>query len=420
MIYMKAEIISVGTELLLGHIIDTNKAYLSQKLAGLGIDSYRHTTIGDNPARLAFAITEAFTRADIVITIGGLGPTVDDITLCAIGSATSRSLVYNKKIESHIKKYFRKRGLKKYPKDAFKQAYIPRGARWFENKVGTAAAIVLEPSGKILIALPGPPRELIPLFDQNIVPYLKKRKIFGACTIKTKTLKVYGIMEAEVNRILKDLLSLESGTTMGIYVKLGEVELKITSKAKNEKIADREINKVERAIRQRLQNYVYGSGNETLEYVIGKILAKRKKTLSTAESCTGGLIANRITNISGSSSYFKMGIISYSNSSKTALLNILPEKIKRYGAVSREIAMDMAVGVRKLSKSDYSIGVTGIAGPMGKTKSKPVGLVYISVSGKDIIVVKECRFTGAREEIKHQALLAALDLLRAVLHKPKR
>ena len=409
---MRAEIISVGTELLLGHIVNTNAAYLSKKLALLGIDLYYQTTIGDNPARLASQLKQAFSRSDIVFTTGGLGPTVDDITLSSICNATFKELVFNKKIEKCIARHFRKRGLKKMPKDAARQAYIPRGARWFENNVGTAPGILIERGEKIIFALPGPPRELIPIFKKNVIPYLKKKGLAGKWTIKTKTIKTVGLVEAEVNKIVKDLLSVGPATTLGIYVHLGEVDLKITSKAKDGKTAEREIKKLEKKIRKRLGKYIYGVDSESLEYVVGKMLARGKKTLAIAESCTGGLIANRITNVSGSSKYFKMAIVAYSNEAKVNLLGVSKDKIKKYGAVSKQVALDMAKGVKRLSKADVGLGITGIAGPKGATKKKPVGLVYIAVAGDRIKTVKKCLFIGSREEIKLQASIAALNLIR--------
>ena len=409
---MRAEIISVGTELLLGHIVNTNAAYLSKKLALLGIDLYYQTTIGDNPARLASQLKQAFSRSDIVFTTGGLGPTVDDITLSSICSATFKELTFNKEIERCIARHFRKRGLKKMPKDAARQAYIPSGARWFENNVGTAPGILIEHGEKIIFALPGPPRELIPIFKKNVIPYLKKKGLAGKWTIKTKTIKTVGLVEAEVNKIVKDLLSVGPATTLGIYVHLGEVDLKITSKAKDGKTAEREIKKLEKKIRKRLGKYIYGVDSESLEYVVGEMLAKNRKTLAIAESCTGGLIANRITNVSGSSKYFKMGIVAYSNEAKVNLLGVSKDKIKKYGAVSKQVALDMAKGVKRLSKADVGLGITGIAGPKGATRKKPVGLVYIAVAGDKIKIVKKCLFIGSREEIKLQASIAALNLIR--------
>jgi nicotinamide-nucleotide amidase len=413
---MRAEVISIGTELLLGHIVNTHAAYISKKLATLGVDLYYHTTVGDSPARLAGALDKALSRSDIVFTTGGLGPTVDDITLRAIGSAVSRPLVLNKKIERLIKTHFKKRGLKKPPEGAMRQARIPKGGRWFENRVGTAPAILAEYGKKLLIALPGPPRELIPIFERDIIPYLEKRGLAGNRTIKTKTIKVAGLLEAEVNRIVKDILTIGPDTTLGIYVHLGEVDLKITAKAPSTgsgfKEADRNIKKVEKKIRKRLGNHVYGTDAETLEYVVGKALAKRKKTLAIAESCTGGLIADRITNVSGSSKYFKTGVIAYSDKTKVDLLGVSARRLKKYGAVSKEVAMDMAGGAKKLAGSDIAVAVTGIAGPAGATKRKPVGLVYVAIATDKIKMAKRCGFIGNREEIKHEASTAALNLVR--------
>jgi len=416
---MKAEIISTGAEILLGHIIDTNTAYLSRILAVEGISVYRQTTIGDNPANLKRAIERAITDTDIVITIGGLGPTVDDVTLYALGSATSRALVYNKGIARLIREFFKKRRIKPLPPDAMKQAYIPRGARWFENEFGTASSVLVEHGKKLIVALPGPPRELIPIVEKRLLPYLRKKRFIGKRTIKSKMLRVAGLIEADVNRQLKDLLSMGPETTMGIYTKLGEVELRITSRAKSKALALKNILKVERIIRKRLRNHIFGSDSDTLESAIGTMLTKKKKTLAIAESCTGGRIANRITNIAGSSRYFKMGVIAYSNKSKTDLLGVLSQKIKRYGAVSKEVAYDMARGIKKFAASDYSIAVTGVAGPSGGTKKKPVGLVYIAVSSNKLTVVKECRFSGTRGDIKRLTATFSLDLLRAIIGNSK-
>jgi len=412
---MTAEIISVGTELLLGHIINTNAVYLSGELSRLGIDLYHRRTVGDNPARLAGAIDEALSRSDIVFTIGGLGPTVDDITLYAVGSATSRALVCDKKVEANIARHFRTRGLKKTPKDALRQALVPHGALWFENKVGTAPGILIEHGKKILVALPGPPRELIPIFEKNIAPFLKRKGLAGKSRIKTRQLKIVGMVEAEVNRRVKDLLSIGPLTTLGIYVHLGEVELKITSKAINAKTADRKIAKIEKQIRKKLGGYIYGTDSETLEFVVGKMLAKQRKTLAIAESCTGGLITSRITDVSGSSKYFKTGVITYSDKAKVDLAGVSKEKLKDCGAVSKEVALEMASGIRRLSKSDIGMGVTGIAGPTGATKGKPVGLVYVAIATKKGKFVQLCRFTGNRREIKLQSSTAALDLLRKIV-----
>jgi nicotinamide-nucleotide amidase len=412
---MRAEIISVGTEILLGHIVNTNTAYLSKKLAGLGIDLFYHTTVGDNPPRLIATLKAALSRSDIIITTGGLGPTVDDITLSSLCGAVDRGLVFEKGIEKDIAQYFKNQGLRKMPDDAKRQALIPRGALWFKNPVGTAPGILIKHGRKILIALPGPPRELVPVFETGIVPYLSKKGYGGEWIIKTKTIRTAGLVEAEVNKIVKDLLSMGPATTLGIYVHLGQVDLKITTKAQDEKTADRNIAKIEREIRKRLKTYIFGVDHETLESAAGYALAAKRKTLAIAESCTGGLLANRITNISGSSKYFLMGVVAYSNKAKTSFLGVPGKLIKKHGAVSKEVALDMATGIKNLAHSDIGIGVTGIAGPSGGTGKKPVGLVYIALADARGTMVRECHFIGNRQDIKHQASTAALVLLRSII-----
>ena len=425
---MKAEIISIGTEILLGHIVNTNAAYLSERLAESGIDVYYHTTVGDNPARLAQSLKQAVGRSDIVITSGGLGPTVDDITTGTVASLAGRPLVLNRSILKDLKKYFRIRKYK-FPPENVRQAYIPEGAKWIANKIGTAPGLTIEYEGRIIICLPGPPRELEPMFERQIIPYI--RKMMGGWTIRSRTIKTTGLAESQVNGMVKDLLNLKPPTTVGIYAKLKEVDLKIMAKADDEKTADRAIRKVENKIRSRLKDYIFGCDDERLEDAVAKILFKKKLTIAVAESCTGGLVSDRLTDVSGSSKYFLMGIVAYSNLVKIARLGVNEKTLKKYGAVSRQVALEMAKGIRELAGSDIGIGITGIAGPTGGTKSKPVGLVYIALVKMGLTqdkrgltqhsytkeqgltpFVKEFRFKGTRSEIKFQASQAALDLIR--------
>lgn len=412
---MNAEIIAVGTEILLGSIVNTNEAYLSRRIALLGINVYYQSTVGDNPSRLTHALKLGMSRSDIVFTMGGLGPTVDDITLLAIARACDRELCFEKKILRDIKAYFRKGGIKKIPPDAVRQAYIPEGAKWFKNELGTAPGIFLKSGGKVVIALPGPPRELAPMFEKYIEPYFRRKGYAGDWTIKTLTLKATGMVEADVNSKVKDILSLSGDTTVGIYARPGEVDLKITAKASNGKKADKAIKAIEKRIRKRIAPFIYGVNDETLESVIASVLKSKKKTLAVAESCTGGHVADRLTDISGSSDYFMMGVAAYSNRAKEKLLSVPSEDLKKFGAVSRVVAYKMARGIRDLSDADIGLGITGIAGPSGGSKDKPVGLVYISVVSGKKAVTKEFRFAGTRADIKRQASIAALDLLRKFL-----
>jgi len=373
---MKAEIIAIGTELLLGRIINTNTAYLGRKLAELGIDLYYQTTVGDNPERLIESIKRSLVRSDIIILTGGLGPTVDDITVETVKAIAGR-----------------------------------REIKWIANKVGTAPGLIIEETGKALICLPGPPREMEPMFEKEIVPYLKKR--FGLSSIlKTRVIRTTGLAEIRVNGIVKGLLTLKPPTTVGIYARLGEVDLVIMSKAKNDRQAAKAIGPIEKKIQSRLKDHIFGFDGETLESAVGKALRKKKKTLAIAESCTGGLISDRITDVSGSSDYFLAGLVTYSNRSKENLLAVSKSALQRYGAVSRQAAAQMASGAKRLIKADIGLAVTGIAGPKGGTKAKPVGLVFIAfVDGKKKIV-KRFRFKGSRQEIKFQSSQAALDMIR--------
>ena len=411
---MKADIISIGTEILLGQILNTNQQWLSLKLAELGIDVYYQSTVRDNPQRLAQAIRQGLNRSDVVITTGGLGPTVDDITLEAISRALSKGLVYNKKIAARIKAHFGRQCLN-MPCGNLRQAHIPEGAKVLENNVGTAPGFIVEEGGKMLIALPGPPRELNPMFENYAMPHLKK-KTKSDWIIDIRTINITGLGEEAVNRKVKDLLKNPPPVTVGIYAKPALIELKITAKAKNEKSAKALIDRVDRKITARLKDYIFGRDNETLEGVAGKILAAKHETLAIAESCTGGRISDRVTNVPGSSKYFRMGIVVYSNDAKISQLKVSPKTLSRYGAVSRQTAVEMAKNIRDISGANIGLSVTGIAGPGGATRTKPVGLVYIAIAMPKRIIWKEFHFRGEREVIKFRSSQAALDLLRRSLH----
>lgn len=407
---MKIDIITCGTELLLGHSVDTNTQFLSKSLSRIGIDVFYHTTVGDNRDRLAAAIVESMERSDIVIVTGGLGPTIDDITMGTIANVANRDLVFNKKIFKSIQDYFKSRKIK-LPKSAIKQSLIPRDADYFINTVGTAPGLIVEHQDKKIIALPGPPRELGPMVNKDLMPYLKKLSK-GSGILKSRTIKLIGMPEAAVNDKVEALLQKGGDTTMGIYTSLGEVALRVTAKAKNEAAADKQIKRIENIIRKKFKDAIYGTDDQTLQDAVGHTLAKAKKTLAIAESCTGGHLSNLITNTSGSSGYFKMGIVAYSNDAKIKQLGIERAVIAKKGAVSKEVAKAMAENIKNISGADIGLGITGIAGPTGGSKKKPVGLVYIALSSKKKNLVKEFKFTGTREEIKLRTCQHALDLLR--------
>jgi nicotinamide-nucleotide amidase len=410
---MKAEIIGIGTEILLGQIVNSNSAYISKKLAEIGIDVYYHITVGDNKNRLYEAIKSAFKRSDIVITTGGLGPTIDDITLHVAAKIAKNPLILQQKIVALMKEHFQKRHIN-MPKNNLRQAYIPKGAVWLRNNVGTAPGLIIKIEEKILIALPGPPREMIPMLEAGVLPYLKKRYITRS-VILSRILKTTGLAESQLHEKIKRFLRLSGDTTVGIYAHPAQVDLKITAKAKNVTLAKRKINSIEKKIRKILGSLIFGIDSQTLEESTLKLL--KSKTIAMAESCTGGLITSRITDISGASKNLLLSIVAYSNRSKTELLDIPYKHINEYGAVSRQTAKAMAISIRNLAGADIGISTTGIAGPGGATKGKPVGLVHIACSTKRKTITKEYHFTGSREIIKFRASQAALNMLRLHLLK---
>lgn len=413
---MRAEIICIGTELLLGHIVNTNAAYLSKGLAEIGIDVFHQVTVGDNPKRLIEAIKQAAFRSDIVITTGGLGPTVDDITMAIVAKLLCRDLILDKIILKDVKSYFKSRHLK-FPRESIRQAYVPEGVHWIKNDIGSAPGLIADYEGKLIICLPGPPIEIEPMFDKDIIPYLKK-KIGAPWVIKSRVVKITGLPESRLDGMVRDLLNLQPPTTVGIYAKPGQVELKIMSKAADGRKAALEIAKIERKIRSRIKDHIFGYDDQTLEGAVGDILRKRGKTIAIAESCTGGLVTHRITNVSGSSDYLIMGVVAYSNAIKESMLGVSPKALKRSGAVSGKVALQMARGVKFLAKADVGLGITGIAGPAAGTKKKPVGLVYVALVYGKKQVVEELRFRGSREHIKWQSSQAALDIIRCELLSP--
>ena len=434
---MNAEIVAIGTELLLGFVVNSDTAYLGRVLAGLGISCYRQVTVGDNPARLAEGLRTALARADLVITCGGLGPTVDDITLETIASVTAKRLRLNRSVRTQIERRFRRIGVR-MPKANLRQALIPEGATVLPNQVGTAPGFLLTlltgdapfwdtplrsvPSvsqmerPQFLVALPGPPQELIPMVEKHLIPYLKR--FTGKRVIHSKTLKLAGVTESEVDAKVRDLLALKGAVTVGIYAHPGQVDLRITAKADSGRSADRRITQVERKIRRRLGNLIFGADEETLEGVAGQLLRQRKLTLSVAESITGGLLGHRITEVPGSSDYFRGGLIAYANELKISPLGVSPDLLKRHGAVSAPVAQAMALGIRRLTGSDLGIGITGIAGPTGGTPKKPVGLVFVTLATPKGIKTYRQTFSGDRSTVKFKATQSALNLLRQYLHDP--
>lgn len=410
---MRAEIISVGTELLLGQIVDTNAAYLSSRLPELGIGLHYRSTVGDNFERVVDALRLALSRADVVFTIGGLGPTEDDLTKEAVAEAMGIELVMDEAAAQKIREFFTTRGLT-WIGNNLKQALSPKQGRAIKNDVGTAPGAIFEKDGKVVITLPGPPGEFIPMVENGVVPYLQMKTDGMPSTIISKTLRIVGIGESMVEDMVKDLIR-GTNPTVATYAKLGEVHLRITAKAENKEAADELIDEVEKKLRTRLGSAVFGVDDQTIEQVVVEQLKESGLKLALAESCTGGLVSNRITNIPGSSDVFLAGIVSYSNKAKIELLGVPKELIDQHGAVSHEVAKAMASGAMAATGADIGIGITGIAGPGGATPTKPIGLVYISLSTKDGVTSKENLFAGIRIDIKQRSAQAALVMLRDYL-----
>ncbi len=407
---MNAEIIAIGTELLLGYTVNSDTVYLGRVMAGLGIDCYRQVTIGDNPRRLSEAIRTALSRADLVITCGGLGPTVDDITLETISAVTGRPLQLKPPLLKQIRDRFRRLKIR-MPKANVRQAYVPEGAQVFPNSFGTAPGFLLKlADSRLLAALPGPPAELIPMVERHLIPRL--RRFTGGSVILSKTLKVTGLTESEVDAKVRDILNLKGRVTVGIYAHPGQVDLRITAKAGRIRSAQHLIQKVERQIRRHLGYRIFGTDEETLEEAVGKLLKEKGLTLGVAESCTGGLVQHRITEVPGSSDYFRGGLVAYANEFKSATLGVSLKTLKRHGAVSLPVAKGMAAGVRTLTRADLGLSLTGIAGPTGATPRKPVGLVYIALSSSKRVQGHRFLFSGSRSTVKLKAAQASLDLVR--------
>lgn len=407
---MVVELISVGTEILLGNIVNTNAAYLSEQCAALGLDLYYEGAVGDNEGRLADALKLALSRSDIVILSGGLGPTEDDLTKEVTAKVFGRKLLESPKVKESIRQYFKKRKIESITENNWKQAQIIEDALVLENPNGTAPGLLVEEKGKRVILLPGPPDELMPLFEEKVIPYLKKLE---PDLLYSKMVKLCGIGESKAETMIKDLIDGQTNPTIAPYAKIGEVHLRVTARAKNQEEAKALVKPVLKELKKRFGMKIYSMDEkETLEEAVVSLLKKYKLTLVTAESCTGGMVAGRIVNVPGASDVLMEGFITYSNKAKRKYLDVGKSTLKKYGAVSEKTAKEMARGAAIGSDCDTAVAITGIAGPDGGTEEKPVGLVYIACYVNEKVTVKECRFGGNRQKIREAAVVAALDLLR--------
>ena len=407
---MVVELISVGTELLLGNIVNTNTQFLAEKCALLGLTMYHQVTVGDNHDRLAEVIRMALKRSDVIILTGGLGPTEDDLTKEVCAEVMGFPLVEDTHTHERIEEYFRNNIYKVIPDNNWKQAIVPAGCIVLDNDNGTAPGLILEKYGKSAILLPGPPNELYPLFMNQVYPYLQKLQ---PEVIRSQMVKICGVGESQVEDKILDLIDKQQNPTIATYAKTGEVHIRVTAKAATEEDAKKLVKPVVKEIKNRFGDYVYSTKEEeTLEQAVVRLLKKYELTVTTAESCTGGLLAGRIINVPGASEVYNEGFITYSNKAKRKHLDVSKSTLKKYGAVSEQTAREMATGGVFATDSDACVAVTGLAGPDGGSEEKPVGLVYIATYMKDKVNVQKYQFKGNRAKIREQAVVKGLDLLR--------
>ena len=408
---MTAEIIAVGTELLLGDILNTDAQFLAQQLSKLGINVFYQTVVGDNEKRLTDTIKTALSRSDIIITSGGLGPTHDDITKETLAGAMGVGLKLHEPSLEAIEEYFKRTG-RVMSQTNVKQAIMPEGCIVLKNNNGTAPGGIIEKEGKIAIFLPGPPNEIVPMFNESVIPYLSKK---SDSMLFSKTLRIIGMGESSVEEKLSEFMKNSTNPTIAPYAKQSEVTLRITAKAKDENEAKKLIEPVEEKIRRELGDVVYGTDNDTIYSVVCDMLKQKNMHVSFAESCTGGLLAQSITSVSGASGVFSQSFVTYSNDAKHNLLGVSEETLKEYGAVSEKVASQMAKGALEVSGADVSVSVTGVAGPESDERGNPVGLVYIGLADGENTIVKEFNFTGNREKIRMRACVSAYAMLREYL-----
>ncbi len=407
---MIVEIISVGTELLMGNVVNTNAQFLAEECALLGFTMYHQSVVDDDPEHLADVFETALKRSNAVILTGGLGPADDDITAKTCADVMDIPLIEDARIKERIEESLKARGIIDIPDRTWKQAMVPQGAIVLDNENGTAPGLVIKKDGKTVVMLPGLPDEMIPMFHNQVYGLLTDDE---PEVIRSKMVKVCSLTESSIAYQLKDLLESQTNPSIATYVKTGEIHIMVTARAASEEQAMALIDPVVSEIVRRLGIAVYSTDeNETLEKVVVDLLKKYEITVSTAESCTGGLIASKIVNVPGASEVFQAGFVTYTDRSKRKVLDVKKSTLKEHGAVSEETVREMAKGGVFAAESDVCIAVTGIAGPGGGTVETPVGLVYIATYMKDQLSVEEYHFNGGRQKIRSQATMKALDLLR--------
>ena len=411
---MITELIAVGTEILLGNIVNTNSAYLAEKCAQLGLTVYYQTVVGDNEERMKQTIKTALDRSDVVILTGGLGPTKDDLTKEVTAQVMGLPLVEDihsrERIEKYMKEYEKNNPQRRITSNNYKQALVPEGAIVLDNHNGTAPGLIIEKNGKTAVLLPGPPNELKPMFEEEVFPFFRKKQ---PEIIYSQMVKICGIGESQVAEDIQDLIEKQENPTIAPYAKTGEVHLRVTAKADSEKECKKLIKPVVRELKTRFGKNIFATDErKTLEEAVVDMLKDQGLTLALAESCTGGAIAARIVNVPGASQVFGHGYVTYSNRAKRKFLGVKKSTLKLEGAVSAKCAKEMAKGGCAAAKADICLSVTGLAGPDGGTKETPVGTVFMGCCYNDKTIVREYHFTGNRTKIRQQVSAHALALLR--------
>lgn len=411
---MTVELISVGTEILLGNIVNTNASFLAEKCAALGMSNYYQISVGDNEERLAEVLRTALSRSDVVILTGGLGPTEDDLTKEVTAKVLNRRLVEDEKTKNRLMEYFKDRDKKDITENNWKQTLVIEGCLVIDNNNGTAPGLIAKTEdGKSVILLPGPPGEMIPMFEESIASYLKG---LSGNILYSEMVKICGIGESKAETMIKDMIDSQTNPTIAPYAKNGEVHLRVTALAAGEEEGKRLTAPVVTELKKRFGVHIYTTEEKvTIEEAVVKLLIKYGLTLSTAESCSGGLLAGRLVNVSGASAAFEEGFITYSNTAKMKYLKVSEDTLREFGAVSRETAEEMAKGAAEASGSLAALSVTGIAGPEGGTDKKPVGLVYIGCFLNGKTEAREYHFKGNRQKVREYTVISALDFLRTTI-----
>ena len=408
---MRAEIITVGTEILLGDILNTNTHYLSNELANMGIDIYYQTTVGDNEERLLNQLNDSLKRSDLIILTGGLGPTQDDITKEVCAKYLNLQMELHKESWDKIVEIYDK--MKRIPtENNRKQAYFPVDSTILPNKYGTAPGCIMQKDNKTIIVMPGPPKEMQPMFDNYVKPFLLKDNSY---VLKSKVLRIIGVGESKIENDLLDLIDKQTNPTIATYAKDGECTVRITAKSKNIEEVEDLILPVYKEIKNRFKEKVYGEDETTIEDEVAKLLVNNNLKIAVAESCTGGMVSSALINYPGISLVFMEGCVTYSNEAKMMSLGVKEETLNTFGAVSEECAKEMAEGVSKRHNTNIGLSTTGIAGPEGGSDDKPVGLVYMGITINNKTIVKKYVFNGDRQQIRNRACKTLLNDLRLEL-----